>query len=932
MTKYKRSIKGGSFRPEQVSTKGEARLTEYANRLAGALREERDAVISNRDRISKSMGEASKIESDQLERDRRIEQQNTQNKIDAAQQQNQQAMKQYEAEAAASEKIYGTLASLSSTASTKLQEIEVSKLHEQWNQDYADVIILGDDAPAVKQVKALIAESTAKQVEAVAALQDSKNAGAPEIEISEAGERIRELSYGAKLATYRQLGEQYHTFLKDAFLDDTFEYKDSQGNTFTGSQAARNRERSGIVAAESMQRYLTLNGLVGTNPALLQTSGLLDTMLGQNQQMNKTAETGQKEDIDAKADLAFNHTLGAVHNPKSETYDLPAAVRYIESQWPDLVLRKGTLGALDYITDLAKVVDENGDPVYPIDALEKAMLTVDGQPAITFGQRRGRMASILRAHREAKEADFSAQDRGNKRAAKELYDKMYREALQKGLLSDPDKAADFYATTEQLLRSNTDTGQIVPSQLHSDREKATRQSAAEDKTRFEMVQNLARAGTLTQSHVNNINNPEIRAAAQALVNKQNKELKFGSNYQEQLKALGADARKLTGSSPIGAAGTAATELEQAMRKQFAAWYKDGLKKYQDPARALEFAVTEQDKAVAAAQSGSDDESPYYSEPGPNNRQVYENIDKAQAKLYTDSQNNIERIENTVEAEGSWHGALRKNPYLIMPKEKLQNLSQTFYNGGDFIGLWTREMRGTLERLRGSGATNLNMVKLINGSIQVHNERNPNDTIEEISSPELDEINNQDPQTQKLFTDLATQMSRNRGNAQINRTLNQNTRPGFNRGDVYNQTNRQSYTFSSNNPNVSSVTFDRNQPGFDVFFENKQIPALLHGVVKEIREDPGYGIMLIVESKDPETREPVDVVYSHLAEAPNFAVGQELNEGDIIATQGGTGNVESVDGTIASVDFLTPAPAGSNSMAPYANYESLGQRIVEKLTR
>jgi len=74
------------------------------------------------------------------------------------------------------------------------------------------------------------------------------------------------------------------------------------------------------------------------------------------------------------------------------------------------------------------------------------------------------------------------------------------------------------------------------------------------------------------------------------------------------------------------------------------------------------------------------------------------------------------------------------------------------------------------------------------------------------------------------------------------------------------------------------------------------------------------------------------VYAHLAETPNLTVGQEINKGDIIGTQGGTGSVDSYDGTIASIDFLAPAPAGSNSMTPYNNYEALGRRIVEDLTR
>jgi hypothetical protein len=53
-------------------------------------------------------------------------------------------------------------------------------------------------------------------------------------------------------------------------------------------------------------------------------------------------------------------------------------------------------------------------------------------------------------------------------------------------------------------------------------------------------------------------------------------------------------------------------------------------------------------------------------------------------------------------------------------------------------------------------------------------------------------------------------------------------------------------------------------------------------------------------------------------------------GQIIGRQGGTGNVRSADGTIASIDFLAPAPAGSTSMTPYRNFDRLRRRIAAQL--
>ena len=137
--------------------------------------------------------------------------------------------------------------------------------------------------------------------------------------------------------------------------------------------------------------------------------------------------------------------------------------------------------------------------------------------------------------------------------------------------------------------------------------------------------------------------------------------------------------------------------------------------------------------------------------------------------------------------------------------------------------------------------------------------------------------------------------------------------------------------------VSSITMDNNQPGMDVFFEDHNFPAVLPGRVKDMgaqynNDGSGYGNFIVIESQDPQTGEMVDVLYSHLPEAPSQYIGQNINAGEIIGKQGGTGSVQSYDGTIASIDFLAPAEQGSTSMIPYSNYKQLRQTIASQLRR
>jgi murein DD-endopeptidase MepM/ murein hydrolase activator NlpD len=134
--------------------------------------------------------------------------------------------------------------------------------------------------------------------------------------------------------------------------------------------------------------------------------------------------------------------------------------------------------------------------------------------------------------------------------------------------------------------------------------------------------------------------------------------------------------------------------------------------------------------------------------------------------------------------------------------------------------------------------------------------------------------------------------------------------------------------------VSSITFDNGQPGLDVFFEDKRVPAVLSGRVKDIGfqggKGIGYGHYMVVESTDPATGRKVDVLYAHLPERPRWGVGTAVRAGQIIGRQGGTGRVRSADGTIASIDFLEPRPPGSRDMTPYRHYDRLRRRIAQQL--
>ena len=191
--------------------------------------------------------------------------------------------------------------------------------------------------------------------------------------------------------------------------------------------------------------------------------------------------------------------------------------------------------------------------------------------------------------------------------------------------------------------------------------------------------------------------------------------------------------------------------------------------------------------------------------------------------------------------------------------------------------------------------------------------------------------NLQPITRRLYySPYSTNDMRGRGNLQNSGLIAQGAAPTRFGGPAK--------PLSSFAPQVASIAMeaDDGQPGMDIFFEDKQFPAVLPGVVKEIGwqgdDQAGYGNYVVIESTDPATGQKVDVLYSHLEMPTHLAEGSSVMPGMIIGKQGGTGSVRSSDGTVASIDFLAPAVKGSKSMVPYRYFKELRERIATQLSQ
>ena len=750
MAKYRRSAKGGSFRPEQVSDRGESRLQEYSDRIVGALRDERDAVISNRNDISNAMKENANIESQQFSTNAKIEQQNVQTQLDSVKASNLASMKQFEINTKAQQEIFKGVSDFSLTAHKKLQEIEIERLHEQWKNDYFQVLSLGDNDPNVKFLTGLIKDSQAKEVEAYTEINKSLENGAAESDAVEASKKIDSLSYGSKLALFHKLGKQYPSYLREKFMDSTFQYTDDRDNTkFTGNQASRDPYRAGIVAGQAMQSYLDISKLTGTNPALLQKSGFLNLLLSNNQSITTTADKAFVDDTNFNLDTSFKNKLANASSPEE-------AVSFIETSWIDLVNRKGGFeNAHEFLTQVLQSVDVDGKPIFNEQALFAAKLGPNGA---TWGETwKTRRAQIQTALVNAKDTAFKNQESRRQTDAIKQYRSIDEDLKAQLAVAGPADDLDIIATAIKGFEDKYE-GYVPPQLLDLQRNIST-QNKAEASANLQVAQQLAADGQLTQGQVLSIQDPTMRSQAQELLNTQNKTSKFGDDYQTILKSLESDAKEIVQGSNEGPAGQVASRLNLFMQNQFAAWYKQGLAQNNgDPTAALNYAESKHGEEFAKSKAGVDT-GLYYRGLGEHNATVFPNIEKERKRTEAIIDQNKANITDSTGALGI---SALNSPGLVYSENSLRNLSQTHYTGGSIAALITPEARHAADIL------GIGVMEVINRQIDAYNKVNPNQ-INRIESPTIDLVNNARPETQKLFTDLPTPTSVLQGSANITGT-------------------------------------------------------------------------------------------------------------------------------------------------------------------
>lgn len=733
MAKFKRSFQPGGFRPEQASERNINRLQEYSDRITKSLREERDAVISDRNRIADVMKQNAAIEEKQSDLNNQIQQKNINNKIEEQRLLSQQAMREFDRQNRESQALFGTISNISDTAARKFQEIEVKRREKQYNNDLAEILILGKNSEKFKAVEAYFLDAQDEEQRNYSELAQAEQRGLDPISGNAYAKNLSELSLGLKVGYLKLQGKDFAGYLREEAINDE-----------TG--AARNYNKAGEFTSQKLKDYMDLKGITGINPALLQKAGFIDSVMAANQQFMDTARKYQL--TDELQEFTYNFRTGLNNQP-----DPASAKRFIEVQFAEIQRRYNgdPTQALDFLQKIAETVDIEGKPEYNTEAILAAELGPKGE---TFGEYWSeRRKSIQKTLRDS----YNAASRAIAQTEKNKADRYVKDVVMpslKTLLSEADAAEDMdiFATAEKEI---IDEFGYIP-KAFSD---AKKQILLQNKTEATQIAATAQALMVTGEPANinkarelisTITDPELRGELVKQYQEATNPIQLNTDGKKELdKAVTAASRELLNQSLEGGGSSKAIEFAGFIRPDVHRQYKEEYLKTRDPELAKQNTLSWLSSQVAQAKS--DNTTRYGVATGENNESYMPYFQSQTKQTQAERDARLSSVINTVGAVGV---SALESPGMVAERELRQASSASEQtNGLDKIA--TRETVALQNALKTQGKT-VTLPEIYNKQIEAFNLNNPDKKINPLGiSPMLELVNFAHPATLEALANNPT---------------------------------------------------------------------------------------------------------------------------------------------------------------------------------
>jgi len=744
MAKYRRTIQSGGFSPEQVSEKNITRLQEHADRITQALRDERDAVISDRNNIARSMKENAAIEQQQSETSYRIQKQNEQTLLDNERALAERAQKQFEMDSRASAQIFGDLGRLSFTAADKLRKIEIEKLTQKDKALAAEIMLLGDNHPDVKALAGLKTEVQIEEIQSKSKLAQAREAGLDEYDADKILQRLNKLGYHSKSAILNHVSNKWSAFLREALQDGTKKYRDPEtGEMFSGMEAARDRNRAQLVASQELKVFEDIHGTTAQLAALKQETGFYNNIFNVTQSFVDSAAKAHHADV---VDGQLTDFRFKLRNAK----DSKQAQDIVEAEADTLRSLLGNEGYQKFLRETAKQVDSDGNPMYNLAAMAAARIGPNGE---TWGDRWKDQVETVKAEiARGQNVIFSLQEATKDREATQAFQRVMPRLLAQLDANPAQDDKDILATAEAELLNKYGR---VPKQFYDLQRQIVTENKAESEQKAQLILEKIRTGRATQGEVLSIADPALRAEVQKQYDATIKLRNFGPNYSETLKAVKKAAMKIMGDSLEGSASFQTERLNLVMQQDFANDYKEGLVKFNgDTTRALDYASAKLEAEVTRALAG-DKKARYYSTTGEYNQKEFTNIQALKNKTAAQKDEAMNTLISTIGAVGI--NAL-ESPGLLGNEIELRHISQSNMTG--------QVLRFTPQIIKAARLLGITELEATNAAIAAHNKVNPNKIPPLRLDASLKAINNARSETRALFFNNPSPTTIMRGAAEI----------------------------------------------------------------------------------------------------------------------------------------------------------------------
>ena len=872
--KYQPSTKVKGFNPIQISKEGIAQLRNENNRVIQGLKNNFEAEKEQQARDRAAMEENADLEQDRIKRDREIQLENLKNEQIALSKQAEVERQQAKFDAEAKSTFYNTLVDFSKTAISKAAENHANMITDQTeianSKDITELIerVKNYDKVEQTQIQGGIALDTEIQ-------SDSLESGEKRLDTLRA--LISNPALGDvqnRVIQNRVLKEAFPLMVGDALKGTEAIYDDGAGNKFSGIEALKDPTKNGIVTSQ-VERDLRKR--VGVD--LAEPGRFTDALKSVQEQKAALQNQANRRAIADSEDVVRQQAADLASDNTTKGYTLGFhKIKMVDGKEAghDFVQQQGAkLG-----TDL--------------EAIDRMDLLGDGRRYSEVWPNRWKALTSKRRINETKAIKANL---AFKKAQLQQFEAENVDLIRKSYVEN------FEDARKVTLKRSHDSG-LPPSELMKSIERSV-MGDLEDQEEENLLKQI-RFSSLDEAYVNSIQNPTVKK--QAIEAMEQLEIRqYGAPLKEVKAGYTALAQDMLDLevSPDTKTSFRVVALTNEMLKK----HKERYSAYGDYNKAIN--SIRQDRVDAAAGKKN-----FLSTTEIGGGRTQYDHEKSNVDVDEFQQNLM--IDLNLKTYG---GDIASQAFLLATADEMDATIVSAQSGGQVI-----YPRGIL---RVSDKLGIDPSKLFNEQRKAENlvtgENKPLLT----SSIGTKVVDGLSPINREVY--MKSQKFRSTKMARRVASGIDGTIPNYVRGSMGGNPLQALRNFA---PQVSSVTFDTGQPGIDVFFEDHNFPTVLPGKVKDIgyqvnANGSGYGHYLVIESIDPDTGEPVDVLYGHLPSKPTQSIGQSIGLGEIIGKQGGTGSVQSYDGTIASIDFLDPAPRGSGSMTPYKNYDSLRKRIASQ---